>query len=104
MSQVGGVVVREGDGAARHRERLFEFTPFEREEIGVVVEYHGVIRIVAQAVVVGFVALLHIRPERTFSDSPGEIVVDVLFAGGGFLVPGVADKSPDHAAQRICPA
>ena len=99
--EVGGVVVREGRGAAGHGERLFQIALLKREEIGVIVQHHGVVGIVAQAPVIGFVALLHGRTERAFAADLHEILVVVGLPCRGFLVPGVADHSPDRAAQRI---
>ncbi len=97
--QVGGIVVRQRHGPARHGEGLFELPVLDSQEIGIVVQHQRIVGQELQTAVVG--------PE-TCIERPapgGRRTGRRRFVGGcgthGHLVPRVARQPPDHPAERI---
>lgn len=101
--EVGRVVVLERHDTAGHGQRPLQIASLDREEVGVVVQHHRVVGVVAQAALVGAVATFHSLAEcgRGLDRPEVHPLVPVGDTFGGLQVPRVADHAPDHAAQRI---
>lgn len=101
--EVGRVVVLERHDTTGHGQCPLQIASFDREKVGVVVQDHRVVGVVAQAALIGAVTAFHPLAEygRGLDGPQVHPLVPVGDALGGLQVPRVADHAPDHAAQRI---